>query len=130
VGVYGIGALTFAVSLAFPGDLFDRYILAFIPFLILFVVRGAAGWGRIAWAYSLSALAVLAVWAILLKADQIDHDNARWQAGSWWAEQVGGAHVGFDWDNWTGRVSDAYEVADVPIDGWRIEARFPYLSRL
>src|SRR5207253_2483653 len=41
-GFYLVGMATFAVSLGFLGYLFDRYTLGFIPFVILFMVRGSS----------------------------------------------------------------------------------------
>jgi hypothetical protein len=130
LAVYGLGALIFVVSLAFPGDLFDRYILGFLPFAILAVVQGAGGWGRRAWIGVGTGVAVLALMTILLKADQIDHDNARWEAGDWMFSRVHGGHSGFDWDNWMGNPVAEYQVTDLPIDGYRTEHEVPYTSRL
>jgi hypothetical protein len=127
---YVTGIAVFVASIAFPGDLFDRYILAFIPFLILFVVRGSRSWGQRAWVYSVVALAVLATFSLLAKADEISHDNARWQAAQWLASKVGAAHMSFDYDNWVGRLSDAYQVADVPLPGFNPVREFPYFSWL
>jgi len=129
-GCYLLGAGIFVASLAFPGDLFDRYILGFLPFVILFVVRGAAGWGRRAWAYSGGALALLALFTVLAKADQIDHDNARWAAGRWMQARGIPAHVGFDWDNWVQVGVAEFQVADMLLPNYRIEQTFPYTSRL
>jgi hypothetical protein len=128
--VYMLGALLFVVSLAFLGDLFDRYVLSFVPFVILFVVAGAARWSRPARGYALVALLLLATFSVLAKADHVDHANARWQAGRWMQARVGQVHVGFDWDNWMGGGSPVYQVADVPQEGFRIEQQFPYLCRL
>jgi hypothetical protein len=130
VAVYALGALLLVVSLAFPGDLFDRYVLSFVPFVILFVVAGAARWGRRAWGYTLVAFLLLATFSVLAKADHVDHANARWQAGRWMQARVGQVHVGFDWNNWMGGGSPVYQVADVPLDGFRIEQQFPYQCRL
>lgn len=127
---YGLGALIFVASLAFPGDLYDRYILAFLPFAILAVVQRAGRRGRRAWAGVGAGLVVFALVTVLLKADAIDHDNARWQAGQWMFSRVHGGHVGYDWDNWIGNPVSEYEVTDVPIEGYRTEMRFPYTSRL
>ena len=127
---YGLGALIFVVSLAFPGDLYDRYILGFLPFAILAVVHGAARWGRRAWAMAGGGLAVLALFTVLLQADATDHDNARWQAGQWMFSRVHGGHAGYDWDNWVGYSVAEYQVTDLPINGYRTEMRFPYTSRL
>jgi 4-amino-4-deoxy-L-arabinose transferase-like glycosyltransferase len=127
---YLLGALTFLVTLAFPGSFFDRYILGFIPFFILFVVRGSRRWGRIGWTYSIAALVVLAAFTLIVKSDQVDHDNARWQAGHWLLARSGGLHGGFDWDNWIGSRNDAYQIADIKLDGYRAEQSFPYTCRL
>lgn len=129
--VYLTGAAIFAISIAFPGDLFDRYILGFIPFLILFMVRGSRAWSRRAWVFSIVALAVLASFTLLAKADQMGHDNARWQAGQWLSSKVGGAvHVGYDYNYWAGPSSDQYQVADLPLEGFTVAKDFPYFSWL
>ena len=128
--LYLLGACIFVASLAFPGDLFDRYILGFLPFVILFMVRGSAQWGRVAWAYSIGALVLIALFATLAKSDQIDHDNARWEAGRWMQARVGSVYVGFDWNYWVGSSSDSYQVADLPLEGFRTEQSFPYTCRL
>jgi 4-amino-4-deoxy-L-arabinose transferase-like glycosyltransferase len=135
VALYLLGVMVFAVSLAFAGDIFDRYILGFLPFLVLFVVRGSFNWGRRAWIYSVATLAVLATFTLLAKADQIEHDNVRWQAGQWMAQRVGLLHVGYDWDYWMGESTGVYEVTDVHIEipgllPFRTEHQFPYLCRL
>jgi 4-amino-4-deoxy-L-arabinose transferase-like glycosyltransferase len=127
---YGLGALIFVVSLAFPGDLYDRYIVAFLPFAILVVVQMAGPRGRLAWTGVRVALVVFALITVLLKADAIDHDNARWQAGQWMFSRVHGGHVGYDWDNWVGNRRSEYEVTDVPIAGYRTEHQVSYTSRL
>ncbi|MGI8589272.1 MAG: glycosyltransferase family 39 protein [Chloroflexia bacterium] len=129
-GVYLVGLAVFVASLALPGDFFDRYLLGFVPFVILFVVRGAAGWSRWAWRYTVAALTIWALGVILLQGDFIDHDNARWQAGQWLAARVQPVHVGYDWDNIRGSGNGTYEVADVPLPGFRVEERFPYTNRL
>jgi hypothetical protein len=130
VACYLLGLLIFGISLGLTGDLFDRYTLAFLPFVILFVVRGAAEWGRWAWGYSVVALVLLAGFTLLAKADQVDHDNARWQAAQWLAARAGPIHAGFDWNNWVGSVNEAYQISDVPLPSFRVEHQFPYTSRL
>jgi 4-amino-4-deoxy-L-arabinose transferase-like glycosyltransferase len=129
-GFYGFGLLTLGVSVAVANDFYDRYVLAILPCAILFVVRGAAGWGRRAWAYAGVALACLALFTLLLKADQVDHDNARWAAGHWLQARGAAPQVGYDWDPWVGPGNPNYHVTDMHQDGFRIEQRFPYLSRL
>lgn len=128
--IYLAGMTVFVASLALPGDYFDRYLLGFVAFIILFVVRGAITWGRWTWRYAAGTLAVWALVNILLQADFIEHDNARWQAGQWLAARVQPVHVGYDWDNVRGFGDGTYEVADGPLPGFRVEARFPYTSRL
>ncbi|HUS14401.1 MAG TPA: glycosyltransferase family 39 protein [Chloroflexia bacterium] len=128
-GVYLAGLAVFVVSMAAAGEYYDRYLLGFLPFLLLFAVRGAATWGRWAWRYSIVACILWAGVSVLLKADAIDHDNARWQAGNWFAARGLPAHGGFDWDRTHG-ASEVYQFADTPIPGFRVEARFPYVSRL
>src|SRR5438445_6317245 len=78
MAIYHLGAAIFAISMGLLGWLFDRYVLAFLPFVILFVVSNSARWGRISWAYSITALALIASFTLLAKADQVEHDNARW----------------------------------------------------
>ena len=128
--VYALGAAVFVVSLAFPGDLFDRYTLAFVPFLLLFLMRGAAGWGRGAWGYSLLALALLATFSLLAKADHMDQNNARWAAGRWMEARVGAVQVGWNWNQWGHASSEGYHVTGIHQEGWRVEQEFPYTSRL
>jgi hypothetical protein len=131
--LYLLGAASFFVSVALLGDTFDRYILTFLPFVVLFVVRGSAAWGRLAWIYSLAALLLISTFTLLLKADSIEHDNARWQAGMWMFARTGAVHVGFDFNNWGSlQSSDTYMIADAPhpeLD-FRVEQQFPYFSRL
>jgi hypothetical protein len=93
-------------------------------------VRGATGWSRRAWAYTLVVFALWAGFSVLLKADAIDHDNARWQAGRWLAARAGPVQMGFDWNNVNPAGNGTYEVTDLPIAGFRTEAQFPYTSRL
>ncbi len=130
MGFYLVGLLTFAVSVGYLAALFDRYALAFIPFVILFIIRGSRAWGRAAWAYSVVALVLIAAFSLLAKADQVDHDNARWQAAQWLKARSGRLHAGYDWDNWVGNVSADYAITDILDPGFRKEQEFPYLSRL
>ena len=81
--VYLLGGMIFLISVLFLGDAYDRYMFHFLPFLLLFVVRGAASWTRRGWAYSLVALALIASFTVLAKADNIDQNNARWTAAQW-----------------------------------------------
>lgn len=127
---YLLGLVTFLTSVALLGQIYDRYLVIFLPFLILFVVRGSARWGKGAWAYSVAALAVITSFALLAKADQIEQDNTRWQAAQWLYERSGGLHGGYDWDNWVGNRNDAYHISDWHVEGFRTERSFPYLSRL
>src|SRR5262249_28022292 len=101
-GGFLVGLTIFGVSPAVSGDFFDRYVLAFVPFVILLMVRGARAWGPLAWRYALGALTVLAVFTLLLQRDFVAHDNARWEAGRWLLARVSLVHVGFDWDNVNG----------------------------
>ena len=127
---YGLGVSLFVAVTALPGDVFARYLLAFLPFVILFVVRGAAGWGRIAWAYSLTTTAALVIFALLAKADQMEHQNVRWAAGLWMEARTGAVRVGWNWDHWGHQGSDSYRINDTLDDGFHVKARFPYTSRL
>jgi hypothetical protein len=129
--LYLLGLLIFGASVAFAGLFFDRYALAFLPFVILFVVRGAREWSDLAWAYSLAALLVLAVFTGLLKTDQIAHAAARWEVAQWVQARSGGVHVGWDWDHWVpGGVNKSYQVSDVEVPGFRTDYRLPYRSLL
>ena len=130
LGVYLAGLLIAGVSLAALTELYDRYLLGFLPFLILFVVRGSRTWGRLAWGYALTALAIVGVVGMLLQADAVDHDNARWQAAQWLAVGEGAVHAGYDWDNVNPGRNATSIVSDLPRPGFRVEARFPYLSRM
>ncbi|HUS14083.1 MAG TPA: glycosyltransferase family 39 protein, partial [Chloroflexia bacterium] len=128
--LYGLGLLTCGVTLGLAGDLFDRYVIAYLPFLILFVVWGAASWGRRGWAYSLAALLLLGTFSVAAKADQMEHNRTRWAAAAWMEARVGAVRAGWNWDHWGHQDSDQYAVSDVPLDGFRVEQQFPYLSRL
>jgi hypothetical protein len=128
--VYAVGLAIFVISIAYPNEYFDRYLLGFTPFVILFVIRGVREWGRVAWGYSVVTLGLLAIFSLLLKADMISHANARWQAAEWLAARAPGVHGGFDWDNWTKRVNTDYQISDLRTEGFRTEQRFPYNSLL
>jgi 4-amino-4-deoxy-L-arabinose transferase-like glycosyltransferase len=128
--LYLLGGLIFVASVAFPGDLFDRYVLGFLPFLILFVARNSNAWSTLGWTYSVAGLAVVGMFTLLAKADHMEHMNARWTAARWMESRVGGVQVGFDWEHWGGTTSDAYRVGDAPRDGFRTEQTFSYLCRL
>jgi hypothetical protein len=130
MALYLLGAMTFVISMAFQGDMYDRYMVQFLPFLLLFVVRGSSGWGRWAWIYSVAALVLVASFTVVAKADNMEHDRVRWEAGYWLLARSNGLHGGYDWDNWVGSRNDAYQITDVHIDGYRTEKRFPYLDRL
>ncbi|HKP53413.1 MAG TPA: glycosyltransferase family 39 protein [Chloroflexia bacterium] len=134
VACYMVGAAVFIASIAFAADVFDRYIIGFLPFVILFVVRGAANWKRVAWAYSIATLIAIMVFSFMLNADSIDHDNARWKAGNWlhahvYPNLVGG---GWDWNGWVnaGQGSNTYIITDGEYPGMRTDRAFPYFSRL
>jgi hypothetical protein len=129
--LYLLGLLLFVTTVAFAGQFSDRLALAFLPFVILFIVRGAREWGDLAWAYSLAALLVLAVFAGLLKTDQIAHADARWEVAQWVQARSGGVHVGWDWDHWVpGGVNKSYQVSDLPVAGFRTDYSLPYRSLL
>jgi hypothetical protein len=129
-GFYLLGAAIFVICLAFPGDMFDRYLLGFIPFVILFVVRGSKEWDRTAWIYSLVAFTLLATFTVLAKADHMDQERARWEAGYWMEARTGAVRVGWNWDHWGHNDSETYHVSGVQEDGFRVEQRFPYTCRL
>src|SRR5207244_3592624 len=76
--VYLLGFTTFVVSMAFPGDLFDRYVFAFLPFVILFAVRGSGEWRTPGWALSAAALVLVGAFSLIAQADNMDHASARW----------------------------------------------------
>ncbi len=129
--LYILGLLIFGSSVAFAGQFSDRLALAFLPFLILFVVRGAQEWGDLGWVYSLAALLVLAVFSGLLKTDQIAHANARWEAAQWVQARSGGVQMGWDWDHWVaGGINKSYQVGDLPATGFRTDYSVPYTSLL
>ncbi|MFL5733857.1 MAG: hypothetical protein ACJ78Q_11715, partial [Chloroflexia bacterium] len=130
-GFYLVGAGILVVSLALLGDFFDRYALGFLPFVILFLVRASPKWGRLAWGYAIAALILVGTFTLVAKADFIDHNNARWEAGTWFQARVPlPVQVGFDWNNWYGFSNLLYQVTDLHIEGYRTERRFPYFSRL
>ena len=128
--IYLVGAGIFVASVAFPGDFFDRYMLGFFPFLILFVARGSNGWRRLGWIYSVAALSSVAAFTLVAKADHMEHMTRRWEAARWMAQRVGRVQVGFDWEHWGGIGSDAYRVGDLPRAGFRTERTFSYRCRL
>jgi hypothetical protein len=129
--LYLLGLLLFVVPLLFAGQFTDRMVLLFLPFVILFVVRGAREWGDLAWIYSVGALLVLAVFSGLLKTDQIAHANARWEAAQWVQARSGGVHAGWEWDHWVpGGPNKSYQVSDVPVAGFRADYSLPYRSLL
>lgn len=130
VALYLLGLSIFAVSVGFVGESFDRHLLGIVPFVLLFMVRGTPLWGKVAWGYASVALVTLAAFSMLLKADMVSHDNARWQAAEWVAARAPGVQAGFDWDNWTQRVNTDYRITDLDLPGYRIERRFPYSSLL
>lgn len=131
---YIAGAGVFVATAAFVGDVFDRYMVGFLPFVILFVVRGSANWKRPAWTYSIATAAVVLVFSYMLQADFVDHDNARYAAGRWLQAHVQPALVsgGWDWMLWenNGQENNAYTFSDIPFTGLRVERTFPYFSRL
>ncbi|HKP53420.1 MAG TPA: glycosyltransferase family 39 protein [Chloroflexia bacterium] len=134
IACYMVGAGVFVATAAFTAVIFDRYMVGFLPFVILFVVRGAAKWKRAAWAYSISTLVVIAVFSYLLQADFVDHDNARWKAGHWLRNHVKPAIVGggWDWNTWVNGGDFTYDriITDYAVSGMRTERTFPYFSRL
>ncbi len=130
MALYLLGAMIFAISVALQGDIYDRYLVQFMPFLLLFVVRGTSSWGRTAWIYSVAALVLVASFTVVAKMDNMDHDRARWEAGRWLLARSPGLHGGYDWDNWVGRRNDNYQITDWHIDGYRTEKIFPYVDRL
>ncbi len=130
VAFYGLGLLIYGTVTALTGDVFARYLLGFLPFVILFVVRGAARWSRPAWGYSIATTVVLAAFALAAKADQMDHQNVRWAAGLWMEARTGAVQVGWNWSHWGHPTSDIYRITDIPDAGFKIQRSFPYLSRL
>ena len=121
----------FVVSLGLLADLYDRYVLGFLPFVILFLVRASPRWGRFAWGYAIAAFLLLSTFTLTAQADFIDHDNARWQAGTWLQSRVPlPVQVGFDWNGWYGFSNLVYQVTDIHGEGYRTERIFPYFSRL
>jgi hypothetical protein len=130
MAVYMLGAFIFVISMTFQGDMYDRYLVQFLPFLLLFVVRGSSSWGRWAWGYSVAALVVVSSFTVVAKMDHMDHARARWEAGQWLIARSGGIHGGYDWDNWVGNRNDNYQITDWHIEGYRTEKTFPYFNRL
>jgi hypothetical protein len=127
---YLVGAGVFLVTTAYVGDIFLRYALGLMPFFIFFVVSRSQLWGRIAWRIASAALAVLIAFTLCALADNVEHNNTRWEAGRWMEQRTGAVRVGWNWDH-SGHVdSETYAVSDVPIEGFRIERAFPYTSRL
>ena len=130
VAFYILGAGVYFVTVAYIGDLFLRYSLGFMPFYILFMVGRSREWGRIAWPVAGAALALLVAFTVLAQADNVEHNNTRWEAGRWMEARTGAVRVGWNWDHWGHQGSETYAVSDVPIDGFRVERVFPYTSRL
>jgi 4-amino-4-deoxy-L-arabinose transferase-like glycosyltransferase len=129
-GVYLTGLAIFTTTVALSGYVYDRYVLGFGAFLILFAARGSREWGRAAWGFALAAFVVLALFSVTLKAAAIDHTNARWQAGNWFVAHSVSPMVGLDWNQGFFDSNPPYQVTDVDLPGYRTEARFPYTSRL
>lgn len=128
------GAGLFLATTAFTSDVFDRYMITFFPFVLLFVIRGAAKWKRLAWAYSIGTVLAIMVFSYMSQADFVDHNNARWKAGYWLKARIEPALVGggWDWNNWVnaGQGNNAYIITDLPFAGMRTDRTFAYFSRL
>ncbi len=134
--IYLFGLLTALVTFAFTGVIFDRYLLAFIPMLIIFALRGCPSWGRLAWSYVIAGTIFLAVASVLLQADYNDHATARWQVGQalLTAEVMPTAvSLGFEWEVWYKapyQASNRYIVTEQSPSGYRLLRSYPYYSRL
>ncbi|MDQ6693451.1 MAG: glycosyltransferase family 39 protein [Chloroflexota bacterium] len=129
-GFYMVGLAIAVVTVAASGAIYDRYVLGFGAFMILFAVREACSWGRIAWGYSLAALVVLSLFSVTLKADAMDHTNARFLAGYWFQARGASAMSGLDWNRGLYYSNPEHIVTDLPVPGFRTDATFPYTSRL
>jgi 4-amino-4-deoxy-L-arabinose transferase-like glycosyltransferase len=130
MGFYLAGLFVFAVTVTLSGTFFDRYLLALLPFLLVMIMRGVRAWGRMAWTYSIVALVVLFTFSAVLKLDAMDHTNARWQAATWLTSHGTFPGAGYDYNRGIWAVDRPYQVADVQLPNFRVEATFPYLSRL
>jgi 4-amino-4-deoxy-L-arabinose transferase-like glycosyltransferase len=130
MGFYLVGVLVFAFTAALSGTFFDRYLLPLLPFLILAALRGVRSWGRPARVFSVAALVVIFTFSALLKLDAMDHTNARFQAAKWLTDHGTFPGAGYDYNRgfWAG--DRPYQVADVQLPNFRVEATIPYLSRL
>lgn len=128
---YFVGAIMAFVSIAFPGDPFPRYALGYTPFVILFMVRGAKQWGRVAWGYSIVALALLAAFSVLARADYADHMKVRYYAAMWMEARTGQVRAGWNWNHWGHPDSETYVVSDI-LEGqnFGVVKLFPYTCRL
>ena len=73
---------------------------------------------------------MLVAFSVLAQADNVEHNNTRWEAGRWMEARTGAVRVGWNWDHWGHQDSETYAVSDVPIDGFRVDRVFPYTSRL
>jgi hypothetical protein len=130
MGFYLVGLLVFGVTVALSGTFFDRYLLPVLPFLLLAAVRGSRSWGKLAWGFSVAALVTIFTFSALLKLDAMDHTTARFQAGKWLIDRGALAGVGLDYNRGVWAGDWPYQVADVPLPNFRVEATFPYVSRL
>lgn len=133
--LYILALLIAVTTYAFSGLSFDRYTLAFVPMLIIFIVRRSDKWKR-GWSYMVIATLLLASFSLSLQADYADHAAARWQAGqSLIAQGVKPTDIwaGSEWLTWYNASADPqrpYAIADQSPSGYRLVARLPYFSRL
>lgn len=127
---YVTGLAIAIASIAFPGDTYPRYVLGYVPFAIIFVLRGAKEWGRLAWGYSIAALVVLATFSLLARADYAEHMRVRYDAALWMEARTGEVRAGWNWNKWGHPDSQIYVVSDLPEPGFRVEKSLPYTCRL
>ncbi len=134
--IYILGLLIFIVTYAFNGLSFDRYILGYLPLLLIFLLRGGAGWGRWAWGYLLAGLLLLGIGGVLMQADYADHNTARFAAADWLlAQGVAPRDIWLDseWARWYqlgGEGGQQYLIREYGHDRYHLVKSFPYFSRL
>jgi hypothetical protein len=148
--VYLGGALV-GLAGVFGVQLYDRYLLPLLPFLVIWLLRRCAGFGRVAWVGAIALLLAVGGFSILAQADFADRAVAHWTAGNMllargirYSDLTGG----YEWngmhyyddlgnrrpdsrDFHPGQLADLpYMLSDTPHKGYHEVGRIPYFSRL
>ena len=134
--VYIIGLLIAFTTYAFSGLSFDRYTLAFVPTLLIFLLRESSAWQRWVWGYMIVATLLLGGFSLLLQADYADRAAVRWQAGQLLVAQgvkPADIWVGSEWLTWYNASADEqrpYIVSEQNPAGYTLVRQLPYYTRL